>query len=78
MAWIRSFERREGGGRVQPSQVVGFIKIFDLPDGGPVIQIDTEASSNRANPGKQSQTIQIGREAAQELFETLKRTYGWS
>jgi hypothetical protein len=55
-----------------------FVKIFDLPDGGSVIQIDTEGSTDRANPGKQSQTIQMGREAAQELFEILKRTYGLS
>jgi hypothetical protein len=78
MAWIRRFERREGRGRVQPSQVVGFVKIFDLPDGGLVIQIDTEGSTDRGNPGKQSQTIQMGREAAQELFEILKRTHGLS
>jgi hypothetical protein len=76
MAWISRFERREGRGRVQPWQVVGFVKIFDLPDGGSFIQIDTEGSTDRANPGKQSQTIQMGREAAQELFEILKRTYG--
>jgi hypothetical protein len=75
MAWIKSFEKRDGRGKLQPSQVVGVVKIFEPTDGNPIVQIDTNGSADRANPGKQSQTIQLGREAARELFDILKRTY---
>ena len=75
MAWIKSFEKRDGRGKLQPSQVVGVVKIFEPTDGTPIVQIDTNGSVDRANPGKQSQTIQLGREAARELFDILKRTY---
>jgi hypothetical protein len=75
MAWITRFEERAGAGRIQPSQVVGLVKVFEIPEGGRVIQIDTNGSEDRKNPGKQSQTIQIGRESARELFDVLKRTY---
>ena len=75
MAWIKRFEQRPGAGRIQPSQVVGILKIFEPWDGAPIIQIDTRGSAERAIPGKQSQTIQLGREAAREPFDVLKRTY---
>jgi hypothetical protein len=75
MAWIKTFETRDGRGKLQPSQVVGVVKIFEPSDGNPIVQIDTNGSADRANPGKQSQTIQLGREAARELFDILKRTY---
>jgi len=43
-----------------------------------VVQIDTNGSADRANPGKQSQTIQLGREAARGLFDILRRTYDFT
>ncbi len=75
MAWIKNFEARDGTGKLQPSQVIGLVKIFEPTRGDPIVQIDTNGSANRANPGKQSQTIQLGRDAARELFDILKRTY---
>ncbi len=78
MAWVTNFETRDGTGRLQPSNVVGLVKIFGLSDGHPIMQIDTNGSTDRANPGKQSQTIQLGREAARELFDILKRTYNFT
>jgi hypothetical protein len=75
MAWIKSFEKRDGRGKLQPSHVVALVKIFEPTDGQPIVEIDTNGSADRANPGKQSQTIQLGREAARELFDILKRTY---
>jgi hypothetical protein len=51
------------------------IKIFEPTEGRPIVQIDTNGSADRANPGNQSHTIQMGREAASELFDILKRTY---
>jgi hypothetical protein len=78
MAWITNFELKAGSGRLQPSHVVGFVKVFSPADSSPIVQIDTQGSADRANPGKQSQAIQLGREAARELFELLKQTYGFN
>ena len=75
MAWIKNFEVRPGRGRMQPSRVVGVLKVFELTEGAPIIQIDTHGSAGREKPGKQSRTIQMGRDAAHELFQILKRTY---
>ena len=75
MAWIKSFETHDGKGKRQPSEVIGLVKVFELIEGRPIVQIDTNGSAERANPGKQSQTIQLGREAARELFDILKRMY---
>ncbi|WP_424363461.1 hypothetical protein [Methylocystis parvus] len=77
MAWVQSVERREGKGRLQPSQVVAFVKVFDAEDSTPVVQIDTLGSEERKNPGKQSQTLQFGKESAKQLFDILKQTYNF-
>jgi hypothetical protein len=74
MAWITSFERTPGSGKLHPTQLVGHVKVF-ATENMPIIQIDTLGSDDRENPNKQSQTIQIGREAAQQLFQILKDTY---
>ena len=78
MAWITNFSKHEGTGRRQPSNVVGHYKTFDLTDGRTIIQIDTRGSEDRDNPGKQSQTIKLGREAARELFGILKEAFNFS
>jgi hypothetical protein len=57
MAWIKRFEQRPGAGRIQPSQVVRILKIFELSDSAPITQIDTRGSAERAIPGKQRQTF---------------------
>jgi hypothetical protein len=75
MAWIKNFKTHDGKGKRQPSEVIGLVKVFELTDGHPIVQIDTNGSADRANPGKQSQTIQLGREAAKEPFDILNRTY---
>ena len=77
MAWVVSFEKKEGNGRRQPTDVIAYIKVFDTVDGLPIVQIDTGGSSDRENPGKQSQTLQLGREAAEQLYRFLQDTYGF-
>jgi hypothetical protein len=77
MAWIASIEKSEGGGKLQPTQVIAHVKIFHVEGGTPIIQIDTHGSTGRENPGKQSQTIQFGRDVAQQLSKILKDTYGF-
>jgi len=75
MAWVVSVDKKEGSGRVQPTHVTAFAKVFELERGRPIIQIDTMGSSDRENPGKQSQTLQFGREAAEQLYRLLRDTY---
>jgi hypothetical protein len=75
MAWVSKIEETIGTGRIQPTQVVAAIKIFNLPGGAAIVQIDTRGSADRAIPGKVSQTLQLGQETARQLFDLLKRTY---
>ena len=77
MAWVKSIERKSGEGKLQPTQLVAHVKVF-APDGAlPIVQIDTYGSEDRKIPGKQSQTLQLGKEAAFELYKVLKETYGF-
>ena len=75
MAWVQSVQRKDGEGRMQPSRVTAFVKVFEASDSTPIVQIDTLGSEDRKNPGKQSQTLQFGRESAKQLFDILKHTY---
>ena len=77
MAWITSFERRPGSGKLHPTQLVGHVKVFQTAGDLPIVQIDTLGSDDRENPNKQSQTIQIGEESARQLYLILKETYGF-
>ena len=77
MPLITSFERKETKeGKLQPTQVIAEYKVFER-DGKRVFQIDTGGSSNRENPGKQSQTIQLSEESGRVLWRLLKDTYGF-
>ncbi len=75
MAWVQRIERKDGKGRLQPTQVIAFVKVFDVESGSTIVQIDTSGSDDRKNPGKQSQTLQFGKESAEQLFNILKQTY---
>ncbi len=77
MAWVEHVERKDGKVRVQPTHVVAYVKISEPIGGHAIVQIDTLGSGDRANPGKQSQTLQFGREAAEQLFRILEQTYNF-
>lgn len=77
MGWVTSVERKEGTGKLQPTQFVAFVKVFLTEGGTPITQIDTYGSDDRKIPGKQSQTLQFGRESAEQLYKILKDTYGF-
>ncbi len=74
MGWVTSVERKAGTGRVQPTQFVAFEKVLETDGGSPIVQIDTYGSSERESPGKQSQTLQFGRETAAQLYAIFKDT----
>lgn len=61
----------------QPTEVVATYKIVTAQDGKSFFQIDTGGSKARLNPGKQSQTIQLTRESAKELWSLLGDHYGF-
>lgn len=77
MAWIKSLSRSDTQGKIQPTQVVAVVKVFETEGESRVVQIDTHGSDDREIPGKLSQTIQMGEEAAEQLFIILKDTYGF-
>ncbi|MCB4767815.1 hypothetical protein LGR54_04295 [Ancylobacter sp. Lp-2] len=77
MAWIKSVSRVESKGRLQPTQVVAVVKVFETDNSTPIVQIDTHGSDDREIPGKLSQTIQLGEETAKQLFDIFKETYGF-
>jgi hypothetical protein len=77
MAWITAFELKEGSGKIQPTNVIAYTKTFQTDDRTVVVQIDTYGSTDREFPKKQSQTLQFGREAAQQLYELLRDTYNF-
>jgi hypothetical protein len=71
MDWVTRVEVRGGDGKIKPTHVTAFAKVF-TPDGGaPVIQLDTFGSEDRAMPDKQSQTLQFGKDSAAQLFQFL-------
>ncbi|CEJ86986.1 hypothetical protein HYPGJ_30841 [Hyphomicrobium sp. GJ21] len=77
MAWVKAIERTPGDGKLQPTQLAAHVKVFTPKDSLPIVQIDTYGSEERKIPGKQSQTLQFGKEAAFELYKILKDTYGF-
>jgi hypothetical protein len=77
MVWITSVSREDSKGRIQLTQVVAVAKIFQTEGSHRIVQIDTHGSEERENRGKQSQTIQFGKESAKQLFDIFKDTYGF-
>jgi hypothetical protein len=49
-------------------------RIFD-EQGRRILQLDTYGSSERAIPGKGSQSLQFDRDAAEELLRLLKKAF---
>lgn len=77
MAWVTSIEAKSGTGKIQPTQLVAQAKVFSVESGAIVTQIDTFGSEDREKPGKQSQTLQFGEQAAHQLYRILKDTYNF-
>lgn len=77
MAWISKIVTVDGTGKIQPTQVIARVKVFRTEGDATVVQIDTHGSDEREMPGKQSQTIQFGKESAQQLHRLLADTYGF-
>ncbi len=77
MAWVTSVELKGGTGKIQPTRFMAHAKVFRADDSATIVQLDSFGSDNRENPGKQSQTLQFGEEAAYQLYRILKDTYNF-
>lgn len=78
MPLVTGFEKIETTrGSKQPTEVTATYKIVEGQDGMSLFQIDTGGSAHRQNPGKQSQTFQLSRESAKELWVLLGKHYGF-
>ncbi|WP_333591597.1 hypothetical protein [Brevundimonas sp.] len=78
MTVIKSFQRLDRRTfKLQPTQVIGHYGTFG--DGAHrVLQIDTLGSDVREKPRKQSQTIQLTRDSAEQLWLLLGKEFGFS
>lgn len=78
MALVTEIETVEGEGRLNPTHVVARVKVFGASDRRPIVQVDTCGSPDRKLRGKTSQTLQFDAHSARQLFDILKRAYGFS
>ena len=77
MAVITKFELADKvDGKRHPTDVIGFYRVLKRDGHGPLFQIDTRGSEQRAKRDKQSQTIQLDPNSAKELWLILGKEFG--
>lgn len=74
MALVKKFTRKDRERVSLHDEIEATWTSFER-DGRVILQIDTYGRDTRQVPGKQSQTIQIGREGAEALYDILKREF---
>jgi len=75
MALIVGFEKDDREFRsLHPTEVVCKYILTEM-DGRKVLQLNTYGSSDRENPNKLSQTIQLDESAAQQLLSILRSEF---
>lgn len=75
MARITSFVWAEqSDGRPQPTSVDCAWRVFGAGSAR-ILQLDTFGSNDRANPGKQSQTLQLDRSVAEDLIRIIQSAF---
>ena len=74
MALIRSFKEKPMDRNSIHDEIEATYTAFER-DGRTFIQIDSYGRSTRDIPGKKSQSIQLDRQGAAELFEILRREF---
>ncbi|WP_269714632.1 hypothetical protein [Caulobacter sp. NIBR2454] len=76
MPLITRFARHDSPSvKLQKTQVVARYKFENRDGQTPLLQIDTYGSDERAFPGKLSQTFQLDRQSAFELWNVLGREF---
>jgi hypothetical protein len=75
MALIRSFTLKRMERNSLHKEIGASYSVFGGEER--VLQIDTYGSTTREIPGKKSQTIQLDKRGASELYLILKREFGF-
>ena len=75
MAIITRFETQSGTGKLNPTEVTGFVTFFSEANGKMVTPIKTTGSKNRKILDATSQTLQLREASARQLYDILKRAY---
>ncbi len=75
MALVTNFERSEKDRHTVHKPTVCAFSTFVGPDNHSYLQLDTFGSDDREIPGKVSQSIQLGANAAAELKRLIERTF---
>jgi hypothetical protein len=75
VAIVKGFIQRDIGREVvHPTVVDCYFHIFDV-SGATILQLDTQGSRTRKQPGKQSQTLQLNRDSARQLKDIIERAF---
>ncbi len=74
MALIRRFEHKAMERNALHDEIEATYSVFKHDD-QIFMQIDSYGRPNRENPGKKSQTIQLDREGARNLYEIIKHEF---
>ncbi|NMN57711.1 MULTISPECIES: methionyl-tRNA formyltransferase [unclassified Xanthobacter] len=76
MALIENFVRQDKERFKVHEAIEAHVCSFEA-EGGRVLQIDTYGRGTRANPHKISQSVQLDRRSAGQLYEILKAEFGF-
>jgi hypothetical protein len=74
MALIRHFDRKHMERNSIHDEISASYTVFER-DGRRFIQIDSYGRDEREIPGKKSQTIQLDRDGAQQLYRILQNAF---
>ena len=74
MALIRRFEQKNMERNSLHDEISATYTVFQYDD-RVLVQIDTYGRDTREMPGKKSQTIQLDRQGAEQLFGILKSAF---
>lgn len=74
MALLKRFDRKEMERNSLHDEIVASYTVFER-DGRVLLQIDSYGREEREMPGKKSQSIQLDRDGAFQLYSILKREF---
>ena len=78
MAVVVGFEALQGDRFTRHrTEVIAHYKVLGSGKNGPLFQINTYGSGDRANPDSVSQTVQFDRASAATLWKLLGEAYGF-
>jgi hypothetical protein len=76
MALIKTFEEKRRDRQSIHDSIDATYAVFER-DGRTFVQIDTRGRTERENPEKVSQSLQLDKSSARELFDILRDAFGF-